>query len=203
MKGLMIIDVQNDFLPGGALAVPNGDDILDGILSILPEYDVIGYSEDQHKRGHVSFASSHAGKKPGDIITLYGHPQMLHPDHCVEDTFGALTHKSLPIHLADFVIRKGKKLLIDSYSPFYENWSPTPNGGAERRATGALDFFLGRMVKQLTIVGLARDFCVKWGAEDAGMVIPTRVIWDLTRAVFPESDDKTIADLRRKNVMIV
>ncbi|MFV2051321.1 bifunctional nicotinamidase/pyrazinamidase [Aliiroseovarius sp. YM-037] len=158
-EALIVIDVQNDFCPGGALAVEGGDQIIPQINAMLPEFAVRVLTQDWHPVGHSSFASTHAGSAPFGTTELPYGTQVLWPDHCVQGTGGAAFHADLHTDLGDVVIRKGFRPEIDSYSAFFENDHETPTG---------LDGYLAeRGVKKLTLVGLATDFCVYYSAVDA------------------------------------
>jgi nicotinamidase/pyrazinamidase len=156
---LLVVDVQNDFCPGGALAVPGGHEVVPVINSLAEKFRHVVLTQDWHPRGHLSFASSHPGKKPFEtIVAAYG-PQVLWPDHCVQTTTGAEFHPALRIPHAGLVIRKGTNRSIDSYSAFYENDRITP--------TGLVGYLRERGVTRVFIAGLAFDFCVRYSAEDA------------------------------------
>ncbi|NRB18724.1 MAG: bifunctional nicotinamidase/pyrazinamidase [Rhodobacteraceae bacterium] len=157
-NALIIIDVQNDFCPGGALAVPGGDEILPAINAMMADFDAVILTQDWHPKGHSSFASSQDGKAPFDTTSMAYGPQVLWPDHCVQGTAGAEFHSDLQTH-ADLIIRKGYRPHIDSYSAFFENDQTTP--------TGLQGYLNERGIKELTIVGLATDFCVAFSALDA------------------------------------
>ncbi len=155
---LIVIDVQNDFCPGGALAVPEGDAVVDPINAMMPDFDAVILTQDWHPAGHSSFASSHPGKAPYDMIDMAYGPQVLWPDHCVQGTPGAAFHPRLRTD-GDLIIRKGFRAQIDSYSAFFENDHETPTG---------LDGYLrSRGIERLTMAGLATDFCVHFSAVDA------------------------------------
>ena len=156
---LIVIDVQNDFCPGGALAVPGGDDIVVGINARMPGFGAVILTQDWHPLGHSSFASQHDGLNPFELTDMPYGPQVLWPDHCVQGTPGAAFHTSLNTTNADLVIRKGFRPEIDSYSAFYENDHETP--------TGLEGYLRTRGISQLTLVGLATDFCVNFSAVDA------------------------------------
>lgn len=158
-KALIVIDVQNDFCPGGALAVPDGDEIVGGINDLMSEFDTVILTQDWHPAGHSSFATSHAGKTPYEMIEMPYGPQVLWPDHCVQGTDGAAFHMALDTTRADLIIRKGYNPAIDSYSAFFENDQTTP--------TGLEGYLRTRGLKELTMVGLATDFCVNFSAVDA------------------------------------
>lgn len=157
-KALIVIDVQNDFCPGGALAVPGGDEIVPGINALMGEFDAVVLTQDWHPAGHSSFASSHAGKAPYDLTEMSYGPQVLWPDHCIQGTQGAAFHSDLRAD-ADLIIRKGFRPAIDSYSAFFENDHSTP--------TGLEGYLRNRGLTTLTMVGLATDFCVHYSAVDA------------------------------------
>ena len=156
---LIVIDVQNDFCPGGAQAVTGGDEIVGPINDLMAEYSAVILTQDWHPVGHSSFASSHLGKSPFDMVQMPYGPQILWPDHCIQGSHGAAFHSDLNQTSADLIIRKGFRTGIDSYSAFYENDQTTPTG---------LDGYLRtRGITDLTMVGLATDFCVKFSALDA------------------------------------
>ena len=156
---LIVIDVQNDFCPGGALAVPEGDTIVPGINELISDFAAVILTQDWHPAGHSSFASSHTGKAPYDTTKMSYGPQVLWPDHCVQGSVGAEFHSGLATDAADLIIRKGFRAEIDSYSAFFENDQTTP--------TGLEGYLRSRGVSDLTIVGLATDFCVNFSATDA------------------------------------
>ena len=156
---LIVIDVQNDFCPGGALAVPGGDEIVPAINARMTDFDAVILTQDWHPPDHASFASQHDGKAPfGTVPMPYG-PQVLWPDHCVQGGHGAAFRDGLSTGRADLIIRKGFRRHIDSYSAFFENDRTTP--------TGLEGYLRSRGVGHLTMVGLATDFCVHFSAVDA------------------------------------
>ncbi len=155
---LLVIDVQNDFCPGGALAVAEGDEIVAPINAMMDEFDAVILTQDWHPAGHSSFASSHDGKNPFDLVDMPYGPQVLWPDHCVQGTRGAGFHPDLRTD-GDLILRKGFRNAIDSYSAFFENDHQTPTG-----LKGYLDT---RGIDRLTLVGLATDYCVRYSAVDA------------------------------------
>ena len=159
MKTLILVDIQNDFLPGGALPVPRGDEVIDVANRLIPQYPLVIATQDWHPADHGSFASQHTGKTPGDMITLAGLPQILWPDHCVQNTGGALFATGLNTRGFHRVFPKGQDPAIDSYSGFFDN--------GHRRSTGLADFLRGRGVTEVHILGLATDYCVKFTALDA------------------------------------
>ena len=174
-SALIVIDVQNDFCPGGALAVGGGDDIVAGINGLMPQFDAVILTQDWHPAGHSSFASSHPGKAPMEMTEMPYGPQVLWPDHCIQGTDGAAFHPDL-VTTADLIIRKGYNPAIDSYSAFFENDKTTP--------TGLEGYLKTRGITALTLVGLALDFCVNYSAVDAARLgFDVTVRQDLTRAI--------------------
>ncbi|MDF1717985.1 MAG: bifunctional nicotinamidase/pyrazinamidase [Antarcticimicrobium sp.] len=172
---LIVIDVQNDFCPGGALAVPGGDAVVAPINAMMPEFDAVILTQDWHPSGHSSFASSHSGKAPFDMTEMPYGPQVLWPDHCVQGTPGADFHPDLRTE-ADLILRKGFRAQIDSYSAFFENDHETP--------TGLEGYLRSRGIDRLTMAGLATDFCVHFSAVDAaklGFAVTVRL--DACRAI--------------------
>ena len=175
-NALIVIDVQNDFCPGGALAVPEGDLIVPGINALMQNFDAVILTQDWHPKGHSSFASSHAGKAPFDMTEMPYGPQVLWPDHCVQGSEGAAFHADLDTTCADLIIRKGYDPAIDSYSAFFENDQTTP--------TGLEGYLRTRGITTLTIMGLATDFCVAFSAQDAARLgFDITVRSDLCRAI--------------------
>jgi len=158
-QALLVIDVQNDFCPGGALAVTRGDEIIPRINELLDDYAVGVLTQDWHPADHTSFAANHPGASPFSTIDMPYGPQVLWPSHCVQGSTGAAFHPGLKTDAADLVLRKGFRAAIDSYSAFFDNDRTTPTGlEGYLRARGATD---------LVLVGLATDFCVAWSALDA------------------------------------
>ena len=157
-EALIVIDVQNDFCPGGALAVNEGDKIIPVINAMLADFQVKVLTQDWHPAGHSSFASSHKGKAPFDTTQMPYGTQILWPDHCSQGSIGAAFHEHLHRDRADLIIRKGFRAQIDSYSAFFENDQTTP--------TGLEGYLRTRGVSKLTLVGLATDFCVAYSAID-------------------------------------
>lgn len=180
---LLVVDLQNDFLPGGALAVPDGDAVVAPIAALAPAFATVVATQDWHPPGHVSFASAHPGRRPFETVSLQQGPQELWPDHCVRGTRGAALHEGLPDEAVTLVLRKGTSREVDSYSAFRENVGP---GGA-RSSTGLGAWLGARGIRRVLVCGLARDFCVRASALDAAAEgLETIVLDDLTRAVFPE-----------------
>jgi nicotinamidase/pyrazinamidase len=159
MQLLLVVDVQNDFCPGGALAVPGGNEVVPIINDLSRRFDHVVLTQDWHVADHRSFASSHPGKKPLDRVVLPYGEQILWPDHCVQDTPGAEFHPQLAVANCELIIRKGFQRDIDSYSAFFENDRRTP--------TGLAGYLRERGVTGLFVVGLATDFCVAFSALDA------------------------------------
>lgn len=155
---LLVIDVQNDFCPGGALAVAEGDKIVAGINALMADFQAVILTQDWHPAGHSSFASTHDAVPMSMIEMPYG-PQVLWPDHCIQGSIGAAFHDNLHADRADLIIRKGYNPAIDSYSAFFENDKTTP--------TGLEGYLRTRSIDRLTLVGLATDFCVNYSAVDA------------------------------------
>ena len=173
---LLIVDVQNDFCQGGALAVPDGDEVVAPINRLGERFRHVVQTQDWHPAGHLSFASSHPGRKPLDTITLAYGQQILWPDHCVQGTFGAEFHAALQVPHAELVLRKGYDRAIDSYSAFYENDHLTP--------TGLAGYLRERGLTRVFIAGLAFDFCVRYSAEDAHRAgLEAAVIEDACRGI--------------------
>ena len=172
---LVVIDVQNCFLPGGSLAVKDGDKVVPVINALAKRFPYVVMTQDWHTAGHVSFASAHAGKKPFETIDLKYGKQVLWPDHCVQGTDGAGLSKDLSIPQAGLVLRKGFNKDTDSYSAFNE---------ADGRATGLASYLKARKLQRVFLVGLATDFCVAWSALDARKAgFDTYVIEDACRGI--------------------
>ena len=158
-SALLVIDVQNDFCPGGALAVAGGDEIIAAILKMAPHFQHIVLTQDWHPADHTSFASSHPGKQPYETIEMPYGPQTLWPDHCVQGTHGAEFHPALTLPRAELILRKGFRRKIDSYSAFFENDRATP--------TGLAGYLRERGLACVFLCGLAYDYCVGYSALDA------------------------------------
>ncbi len=174
-QALIVIDMQNDFCPGGALAVPGGDEIVDGINALMNDFDTVILTQDWHPAGHSSFSSSHPGKAPFDTVEMGYGTQVLWPDHCVQGSDGAAFHPRLRVD-GDLILRKGFRPGIDSYSAFFENDRTTP--------TGLEGYLRTRGIDALVLVGLATDFCVHFSAVDAARLgFGVTVREDLCRAI--------------------
>lgn len=159
MKALIIIDVQNDFIPGGALPVPDGDAVVPVVNDLQKNFGLVIATQDWHPPNHLSFASSHAGKEPFDKTDLYGLEQVLWPDHCLQGSYGADFHPDLDMRKVEAIFRKGMDPAIDSYSGFYDN--------GHRKSTGLGSYLRGKAVSALYFCGLAADFCVYFSIKDA------------------------------------
>ena len=175
-EAILVIDVQKDFCPGGALAVPGGDEIVVPISALVPEFNVRVFTQDWHPANHLSFASQHQGLDPFAVTNMPYGTQVLWPDHCVIGSRGAAFHGRLDTRAADIIIRKGFRREIDSYSAFFEN---------DRSTSTGLDGYLrSRGVERVTLVGLATDFCVNYSALDASRLgYDVTVIEELCRAI--------------------
>ncbi|MEP2473825.1 bifunctional nicotinamidase/pyrazinamidase [Roseobacter sp.] len=175
-QALIVIDLQQDFCPGGALAVPDGDRIISPINALMADSQAVVFTQDWHPAGHSSFATSHEGKAPYDLIDMPYGPQVLWPDHCIQGQPGAEFHPELHADHAEMVIRKGYNAAIDSYSAFFENDHKTP--------TGLEGYLRTRGIDKVVIVGLALDFCVNFSAVDAAQLgFAVTVREDLCRAI--------------------
>lgn len=176
MHALLVIDIQNDFCPNGALAVAGGNEIIAGINAMMGQFDAVVLTQDWHTAGHSSFASTHVGTAPYDMMEMPYGPQVLWPDHCIQGTQGAAFHPVLETDWADLIIRKGYNPAIDSYSAFFENDHKT--------STGLEGYLRTRGISEVTLVGLALDFCVNYSAVDAAQLgFKSHVRTDLCRAI--------------------
>jgi nicotinamidase/pyrazinamidase len=196
-QALIVIDVQNDFCPGGALAVAGGDQIVPGINAQMQQANAVILTQDWHPANHSSFASQHAGAAPYDLVTMPYGPQVLWPDHCVQGSAGAEFHPALDVARADMILRKGFNPAIDSYSAFFENDQRTP--------TGLEGYLRIRGLTRLDFVGLATDFCVAWSALDAARLgFEVRVLTSLCRGIdLDGSLARAEADLRAAGISLV
>ena len=195
-KALIVIDIQNDFCPGGALAVAGGDAIIPRVNALMDDFPVRVLTQDWHPADHSSFAANHPGAEPFGLIDMPYGPQVLWPVHCVQGTQGAAFHAALRTDPADLVIRKGFRAAIDSYSAFFENDHETP--------TGLEGYLRTRGVTELTLVGLATDFCVAYSAIDAAKLgFAVTVLEGACRAIdLDGSLDKARADMRAAGVRL-
>lgn len=198
MNALVITDVQNDFCPGGALAVPEGDRVIPVINRLQPHFDLVVATQDWHPPDHGSFAANHEGRRPGEVIELAGLEQILWPVHCVRHTAGAAFHKDLDQARIAAVFQKGTDSGIDSYSGFFDN--------AHRKATGLGEWLKERRVTDLYLCGLATDYCVKFTSLDAvALGFATHVIEDACRGVNLRPDDvvRAVNAMRSQGVRVI
>lgn len=198
---LIVVDLQPDFMPGGALACHQGNALVPGIDELLRSrvFRHVVATQDWHPRGHVSFASSHPGRTPFEQIDLYGQPQTLWPDHCVQGTAGAELHPAIDWSALDMLIRKGSDPGVDSYSGFRENHGLT----GVRPHTGLAGWLQERDVDEVFVCGLARDVCVLWTAQDAlELGFRATLLWDLSRPVTPDTDAATRTTLLAQGISI-
>ncbi|MGM4981520.1 MULTISPECIES: bifunctional nicotinamidase/pyrazinamidase [Rhizobium] len=200
MKALLLIDIQNGFCPGGNLPVPDGDQVVPVANALIDSgrYDLVVASQDWHPAGHGSFASAHPGKQPFEMGMLSGKPQMMWPDHCVQNTEDAMFHPDLNADGIDFVQQKGQNPAVDSYSAFRDNDQAALTGLAARlRSEG---------VTELDLCGLATDYCVKFSALDAVEMLPgvtVRFIEDASRGIDPAGVKAAIDEMRTRGVAII
>lgn len=196
MRTLIVVDVQNDFMPGGALAVPGGDGVIEPLNRVMGRFDLVVATQDWHPPDHVSFASNHKGKEPFDIIDLHGKEQTLWPDHCVQGSQGAELHAGLEEARIEAVFRKGMDREIDSYSALYDN--------AHLKTTGLAGYLREKGSRELYLGGLAGDFCVYFTIKDAlGEGFAVTVIEDAVRAIDDEAYGKLKQELQDKGVRFV
>jgi nicotinamidase/pyrazinamidase len=175
-EALIVIDIQNDFCPGGALAVAEGDRIINRVNGLMEDFGTVVLTQDWHPADHSSFASNHPGKAPFEMLTMSYGPQTLWPDHCVQGTAGAEFHPELRTDPAHLIIRKGFRAAIDSYSAFFENDRST--------TTGLNGYLSARGVTEVTFVGLATDYCVAYSALDAARLgLKARVLLGACRGI--------------------
>jgi nicotinamidase/pyrazinamidase len=201
-SALLVVDLQPDFLPGGTLPVGGGDEIVSPIADLMESdlFELIVAIQDWHPPEHISFASNHPGRRAFEKIELYGHEQILWPDHCVQGTVGASLHPEIPWARASAIIRKAMNASIDSYSAFRNNWDPR----GHRPPTGLAGYLKNRGVEEIFICGLTRDFCVRWTAEDALQEgFRVNVIWDLCRSIEAPRDDMLSRELSGHDVQII
>lgn len=196
MKALLIIDMQNDFLPGGSLEVSEGDVVIPVINTIQDKFELVIATQDWHPEGHGSFASSHEGKKPMDKTDLNGLEQILWPDHCVQGSEGAEFTKELDMRKVEAIFRKGMDPGIDSYSGFYDN--------GHKKSTGLADYLRGRNVTEVFVTGLAGDVCVNYTIMDALKEgFNTTLIIDGTRPVNKEAFEEAVENMKKNGVKIL
>lgn len=198
MKALLLIDIQNDFLPGGALAVSDGDQVIPVANRLMNEFQLVIATQDWHPDDHQSFASQHSGRQVGDVIQLDGLTQVLWPDHCIQGSHGAKLASELNRDEIDHVLQKGTDVGIDSYSGFFDN--------DHRKSTGLETLLRDRNVIEVQLVGLATDYCVKFSALDAVRLgFKTSVVLDGVRGVELAPGDciKAIQEMRSAGVEII
>jgi nicotinamidase/pyrazinamidase len=198
MKALIIVDVQNDFLPGGALAVSEADAIVPTINRLMPRFDHVIATQDWHPANHGSFAANHPGRKPGEVIQLGGLTQILWPVHCVQGTRGAQFAGHLNTHAIQHVVQKGCDANIDSYSGFFDN--------GHRKSTGLADYLRAAGVDEVFICGVATDYCVKFTALDAVQLgFKVSLIVDACCGVnlHPEDVGNSIEEMRTAGVKVI
>ena len=191
MNALIIVDVQNDFLPGGALPVKDGDTIIPVINDLQNKFDLVVATQDWHPAGHKSFASSHPGKKVFEEIILDGLPQVLWPDHCVQQIFGAEISTALDTKKIEAIFRKGMDKNIDSYSGFFDN--------GKKKSTGMADYLKGRGTTSIYVCGLAADYCVYFTALDGlELGFQSTIITDATKAIDENNFKKVLENFKSK-----
>jgi nicotinamidase/pyrazinamidase len=198
MKALLIVDLQNDFCPGGALAVREGDRIVPLANRLQRHFDLVVATQDWHPAGHGSFAANHPGRRPGETVELAGMPQILWPVHCVQETPGADFHPKLSRARFSHIVRKGTDPAIDSYSGFFDN--------GRRKATGLGDYLKQQHVEEVFICGLTTDYCVRFTALDAvALGFRTHVIADACRGVnlHPGDAERALDALRAAGVRVI
>jgi len=195
---LLIVDVQNDFLPGGALEVNHGDEVVSIINALQEKFDFIVATQDFHPANHGSFAANHAGKSVGEMIELNGLSQILWPVHCVQGSEGAEFHKELNPTKWKAIFQKGKNPAVDSYSGFFDN--------ARRGDTGLGDFLQNEGIINVFVTGLAQDYCVKFTVLDSvSLGFKTFLITDATKAVnlSPEDGEKALVEMKDAGVICI
>ncbi len=196
MKALLLVDIQNDFIPGGALPVPDGDAIIPVVNDLMPYFDLVVATQDWHPQNHGSFASNHPGKKVYDVIELNGLQQILWPDHCVQGSKGADFAPGLNTNPVEVIFRKGTDPGIDSYSGFFDN--------GRKKSTALADYLRGRQIDEVYVVGLAGEFCVNFTILDAvDQGFKTYLIEDGTRPLNKDDFEKAKANMKAKGVGII
>jgi nicotinamidase/pyrazinamidase len=198
MRALLLVDIQNDFMPFGALPVPDGDAVVAVANALMARFPLVVATQDWHPSDHGSFASAHPGHAPGEVIELGGVAQVLWPDHCVQGLPGASLHSALDVGGVDHIVRKGTDPAIDSYSAFYDN--------GHLRDTGLAAFLNERGVDELVVVGLATDYCVKFTVLDAaGLGFGVTVVEDGCRAVdlAPGDGEAAFAEMRAAGARVI
>ena len=197
MRALLLVDIQNDFMPGGALPVPDGDAVVAAANALAPRFSLVVASQDWHPPGHGSFASAHPGMAPGEVADLGGVVQVLWPDHCVQGSPGASFHSALDVASVGHVVRKGTDPGIDSYSAFFDN--------GHRKDTGLAAYLEERAAEELVVLGLATDYCVKATVLDAvALGFGVTVVTDGCRAVDLAAGDgeRAFAEMRTAGALL-
>ncbi len=198
MRALILVDLQNDFMPGGALPVPNGDEVVPVANRVQQFFELVVATQDWHPPTHGSFAANHPGKQPGDVVELNGLPQVLWPVHCVQGTAGAAFVSALDNTRINRVFRKGTDPLVDSYSGFFDN--------GHHKSTGMGDYLRSRGVSKVFVLGVATDYCVKFTALDAlRLGFETSLIRDGSRGVdlVPGDVEKALSEMAAAGVTII
>lgn len=197
-QALVIVDVQNDFIPGGALPAKDGEEVVPVINRVQARFDLVVATQDWHPANHGSFASNHPGHEPGEIIDLHGLQQILWPDHCVQGTWGAELHRELDRSRIATIMYKGTDPAIDSYSTFFDN--------GHRKATGLESLLRSNAVRDVYLAGLATDYCVLWSARDSvHLGFRTHVIIDGCRGVElrPGDSERAVEEMRALGIEVV
>ena len=196
MKTLVLVDIQNDFLKGGSLAVPQGEKIIKPINKIIKQYDLVIATKDWHPKNHISFASNHPDKKIGDIINVNGVDQVLWPDHCIQNSYGSDFPEQLDISKLAKVVYKGSDANIDSYSGFFDN--------GHFRSTGLSDYLKSKDVYKIDYVGLATDYCLKYTAIDSvSEGFKTRVLINCIKGIEEKGCELALNEMKSKGVELI
>jgi len=198
MKALLLVDIQNDFCPNGALEVPRGDEVVPVANRLMDRFDLVVATKDWHPADHKSFAAQHPWRKPGDVIDLNGLEQILWPMHCVQESYGSEFHKDLNTDKIDHIVYKGVDPEIDSYSGFYDN--------GHRKATGLAEYLRDKGVDELYIVGLAADVCVYYTVLDAlELGFKTHLVTDGVRGIDLNEGDvaRALEDMKEKGANLI
>lgn len=196
MKALIVVDLQNDFVPGGSLAVPRGHEIIPLVNRLQEKFDLVVATQDWHPKNHLSFASNHPGKNVYDTVMLGGVEQVLWPDHCVQGEKGAMLVRGFDDRRVEAIFRKGTDPEIDSYSAFFDN--------GRKKSTGLGDYLKGRGIKQVYVCGLAAEFCVLYTALDAKELgFETFYIEDATRALSHQGFQQALEEIVKHQGRIV
>ena len=196
MKTLVLVDIQNDFLKGGSLAVPEGEKIIKPINKIIKEYDLVIATKDWHPKNHISFASNHSDKKIGDIINVNGVDQVLWPDHCIQNSYGSDFPVQLDISKLTKVVYKGSDANIDSYSGFFDN--------GHFRSTGLSDYLKSKDVYKIDYVGLATDYCLKYTAIDSvSEGFKTRVLINCIKGIEEKGCELALNEMKSKGIELI